>query len=118
MNLKQAFSLALKSLSGSKLRAILTMLGIIIGVAAVIIIVSLVNGVTSDLVAQFEEMGATTINVSVMGRGGNRSVSIDDMQNLVVTLLKCENPNTCPHGRPTILKYTKYELEKFFKRVM
>ena len=83
MSLKQAFSLALKSLSGSKLRAILTMLGIIIGVAAVIIIVSMVNGVTSDIVERFEKMGATTINVSVMGRGGNRSVSIDDMQDLV-----------------------------------
>lgn len=97
MNLKQAFSLALKSLSGSKLRAILTMLGIIIGVAAVIIIVSLVNGVTSDLVAQFEEMGATTINVSVMGRGGNRSVSIDDMQNLVT-----DNPELLESMSPSI----------------
>lgn len=48
----------------------------------------------------------------------NHALNLDDMQNLVVTLLKCENPNTCPHGRPTILKYTKYELEKFFKRVM
>jgi len=96
MNLKQAFSLALKSLSGSKMRAILTMLGIIIGVAAVIIIVSLVNGVTSDLVAQFEKMGSTTINVSVMGRGGNRSVSIDDMQDLVndnPKLLKSMSPS-------------------------
>lgn len=97
MNLKQAFSLALKSLSGSKLRAILTMLGIIIGVAAVIIIVSLVNGVTSDLVAQFEEMGATTINVSVMGRGGNRSVSIEDMQNLVT-----DNPKLLKSMTPSI----------------
>lgn len=83
MSLKQALILALKSLSGSKLRALLTMLGIIIGVAAVIIIVSVVNSMTSDIVAQFEQMGATTINVSVMGRGGNRSVSIDDMQDLV-----------------------------------
>ena len=83
MNLKQSFMLAVKSLSSSKLRAILTMLGIIIGVAAVIVIVSLVNGVTGDLVSQFEKMGATTLNVNVMGRGGNRSVSIDDMQNLV-----------------------------------
>ena len=81
MSLKQAFILALKSLSGSKLRAFLTMLGIIIGVAAVIVIVSVVNSMTSDIVAQFEQMGATTINVSVMGRGGNRSVSIEDMQN-------------------------------------
>lgn len=83
MNLKQSFILALKSLAASKMRAMLTMLGIIIGVAAVIVIVSMVNGVTGDLISQFEEMGATTINVSVMGRGGNRSVSIDDMQNLV-----------------------------------
>jgi len=47
----------------------------------------------------------------------NHALNLDDMQNLVATLLKCENPNTCPHGRPTILKYSKYELEKFFKRV-
>ena len=83
MNLKQAFVLALKSLSSSKLRALLTMLGIIIGVAAVIIIVSMVNGMTSSMVEQYEKMGATTINVNVMGRGGNRSVSVDDMQDLV-----------------------------------
>ncbi len=83
MSLKQAFLLAVKSLSGSKLRAILTMLGIIIGVAAVIIIVSMVNGMTSDMIAEFEKMGATTINVNIMGRGGNRNVSIDDMQTFV-----------------------------------
>jgi len=83
MNLKQSFMLAVKSLSSSKLRAVLTMLGIIIGVAAVIVIVSLVNGVTGDLINEFEKMGATTLNVNIMGRGGNRSVSIDDMQNLV-----------------------------------
>ena len=47
----------------------------------------------------------------------NHSLSENDMINLVKNLLKCENPNTCPHGRPTMLKYTNYELEKFFKRV-
>ena len=83
MNIKQAFGLAIKSLAGSKMRSFLTMLGIIIGVAAVIIIVSIVNGMTKDIVDRFESMGATTLTVSVRGRGGNRSVSIDDMQNLV-----------------------------------
>lgn len=83
MNIKQAFSLAIKSLMSSKMRSFLTMLGIIIGVAAVIIIVSIVNGMTQDVLDEFESMGATTITVSVRGRGGNRSVSIDDMQNLV-----------------------------------
>ena len=72
MNIKQAFTLALKSLMSSKMRSFLTMLGIIIGVAAVIIIESVVNGMTKDVVDQFESMGATTITVSVMGRGGNR----------------------------------------------
>ncbi len=83
MNIKQAFTLAIKSLVSSKMRSFLTMLGIIIGVAAVIIIVSIVNGMTKDVIDRFESMGATTITVSVMGRGGNRNVDVDDMQNLV-----------------------------------
>ena len=43
----QSFRLALKSLAGSKLRSFLTMLGIIIGVASVIVLVSLMDGMTS-----------------------------------------------------------------------
>ena len=46
MNFSQSFRLALKSLMTSKMRALLTMLGIIIGVAAVIVITSLGNGMT------------------------------------------------------------------------
>ena len=46
----------------------------------------------------------------------NHALHTLDMQNLIKNLLKCENPNTCPHGRPTMLQYTNYELEKFFKR--
>lgn len=84
MNIKQAFSLAIKSLRTSKMRSFLTMLGIIIGVAAVIVIVSIVNGMTKDVIDQFESMGATTITVTIRGRGGNRSVDVDDMENLVL----------------------------------
>ena len=39
-----------------------------------------------------------------------------DMENIINDLFKCEDPYTCPHGRPTMVKYTKYELERFFKR--
>jgi len=40
-----------------------------------------------------------------------------EARELVVRLLKLENPFTCPHGRPTVVELTRYELEKMFKRV-
>ena len=46
----------------------------------------------------------------------NDYISYDDQMFLLNTLRKCDNPFTCPHGRPTIITYTKYELEKLFKR--
>ena len=46
----------------------------------------------------------------------NDYISYDDQVYLLNTLRKCENPFTCPHGRPTIITYTKYDLEKLFKR--
>ena len=47
----------------------------------------------------------------------NSHLSNLDMETLIVDLFKCENPYTCPHGRPTMLKYKLYELQKAFKRV-
>ena len=46
----------------------------------------------------------------------NDFISYDDQVYLLNELRKCENPFTCPHGRPTIITYTKYDLEKLFKR--
>lgn len=46
----------------------------------------------------------------------NDYISYDDQVFLLDSLRKCENPFTCPHGRPTIITYTKYDLEKMFKR--
>lgn len=46
----------------------------------------------------------------------NDYLSYDDQIWLLNTLRSCENPFTCPHGRPTIITYTKYDLEKLFKR--
>lgn len=83
MNIKQSFSLALKSILGSKLRSFLTMLGIIIGVASVIILTSIVNGLTSQVVSIFDELGTNLITVNVSGRGSNRTVDPEDMQAVV-----------------------------------
>lgn len=46
-------------------------------------------------------------------------ISLEEADKLIETLFEtCENPYHCPHGRPTIINYTYYELEKLFKRVV
>ncbi len=47
----------------------------------------------------------------------NDRLSLQEATALIERLLKLENPFTCPHGRPTIIEMTKYELEKKFKRI-
>lgn len=48
---------------------------------------------------------------------GNQRLSFEEADALISQLLEAENPYTCPHGRPTIISMTKYELEKKFKRI-
>ena len=78
MNFSQSFLLALKSLSTGKMRSLLTMLGIIIGVAAVIVIVSLGQGLQNEMNSAVSGMGTDLLSVNVMGRGSSRNVSEDD----------------------------------------
>lgn len=60
----QSFKLAIKAILSNKIRSLLTMLGIIIGVAAVIILVSIVAGYMGQMVEQFEEMGVNKITIT------------------------------------------------------
>lgn len=48
----------------------------------------------------------------------NTYLSQSDMQSIFDHLMRCENPYVCPHGRPTMIFYSDYELEKLFKRVI
>ncbi len=48
----------------------------------------------------------------------NDAITIPDMEYLLNKLIQTDNPYTCPHGRPTIISYKKYDLEKLFKRAM
>ena len=48
----------------------------------------------------------------------NQNISFEEMEKLLDDLRKCDNPYTCPHGRPTTIFYSNYELEKLFKRAM
>ncbi len=74
----QSFKLAIRSIWGNKMRSFLTMLGIIIGVAAVIILVSLVNGYMGSVVESFASMGVNQVNVNVTNLS-SRSLDVDEM---------------------------------------
>ncbi len=47
---------------------------------------------------------------------GNTYISLDEAKSLIEELRRCKNAYSCPHGRPTIIHYSIYELEKMFKR--
>ena len=49
---------------------------------------------------------------------GNHSFSFAEMEALIDELLTLDNPYNCPHGRPTIISMSKYEIEKKFKRIV
>ena len=61
----QSFVMALRSIGANKMRAILTMLGIIIGVLALVVLVSLVSGVTDSVTGAVEDLGTSLVTVSV-----------------------------------------------------
>ncbi len=109
MSLKQSFTLAIKSLMSSKMRSILTMLGIIIGIASVIILTSLMNGITNMILDQFSGMGTNLITVSISGRGGNRSIEPEELQALID-----DNPDVFSGMSPMVsvpMQTVKYKTE-------
>ena len=48
----------------------------------------------------------------------NYHISYEEQDELLKELVLCDNPYNCPHGRPTIIKFSIYDLERMFKRVM
>ena len=58
-------------------------------------------------------VATTACRMSVMA---NTYISLEDEEWILENIRYCDNPFTCPHGRPTIISYSKYELEKLFKR--
>ena len=76
--MSQSFRLALKSIASSKMRSFLTMLGIIIGVASVIVLVSLMQGMTAYISDSFSDLGTDQVSVSVTNTS-TRRVDVEDM---------------------------------------
>ena len=66
---------------------------------------------------KFEEKIAITLACK-MSIKANHHISMEEITYILDELVKCDNPYNCPHGRPTIIKFSIYDLEKMFKRVM
>lgn len=65
---------------------------------------------------KFNENVAITLACKTSVKANTR-IPLEEQEALLKNIFACEFPYTCPHGRPTIIKYPKYELEKMFKRV-
>lgn len=66
-------------------------------------------------IGKFNDRLAMTISCK-MSIKANTNISIKEMESLINDLRKCDNPFNCPHGRPTVIHFSIYELEKMFKR--
>ena len=97
MNFGQSFRLAIKSLTTSKMRALLTMLGIIIGVGAVIVILSLGNGLTGMIQQQVDKMGINMLQVQLWSVGDGMMPDPEELYDLVD-----ENPHVLTGVSPYI----------------
>ena len=68
---------------------------------------------TPDLI--LEKVATMSCKAAVKG---NDALSLPEIDALIEELLTLENPFNCPHGRPTIISMSKYEIEKKFKRIV
>lgn len=81
MFIKENIALALAGLKSNKMRALLTMLGIIIGIASVISIVSVGNAMTSSVTSSMADMGSSNIMVNVTERDSTSTIMTNDKNN-------------------------------------
>lgn len=83
---------------------------------AINLIIDLVINKEKDFsLVKFNEHVAATVSCKASIKA-NENITLSEMENLISDLRKCKNPFNCPHGRPTMVYYSKYDLEKLFKR--
>ncbi len=80
--LKESLRMSWQNIKGNKMRTFLTMLGIIIGVTAIIALITTVEGATNEMTSQFAALGAGKVSVSVTGTPLKRGLSGEDMKSI------------------------------------
>lgn len=94
----QSFKMSMKSIMGNKGRSALTMLGIIIGVASVIILTGIGGGATKSISDSMAEMGTKLVTVNMMFmRNSSRTIDVEDMQEFLD-----ENPDLVSEMSPSM----------------
>lgn len=111
MGISQAVKMALESIWSNKMRSFLTTLGIIIGVAAVIALVSVVDSVTNMITDTLKTMGTNSINVVITGEDTTKTLDVKDMIKFVE-----ENPDLYDGVAPNVsgkatIKYGNKNIE-------
>lgn len=84
------------------------------------LLMEMIDGMSDDISSHnpdiiYEKIASMSCKAAVKG---NHKLSAMEANELIDQLLELENPYACPHGRPTIISMTKYELEKKFKRIV
>ena len=67
-----------------------------------------------DIKRFYDNLSATV--ACKMSIKANTNITLEEMEHLINDLRECDNPFNCPHGRPTVIYYSKADLEKMFKR--
>jgi putative ABC transport system permease protein len=79
MGVLQAFKMGMSGVLGNKMRSLLTMLGVIIGVASVIVLVALAAGATKGVTDRLQSMGSNLLTVNIRGRGNRGALTMDEI---------------------------------------
>ncbi len=80
--IRQSFSMSIQNIKSNKMRSFLTMLGIVIGVASVIALITIVEGSTASILSEFSGMGAGTLSVNISGTPLKDGLNENDMISL------------------------------------
>lgn len=105
---------------GGKEYAVRAVPGNLFSIAKKELLMEMVDGLSDDVSSHspdiiYEKIASMSCKAAVKG---NNRISVMEANELIDQLLELENPYACPHGRPTIISMTKYELEKKFKRIV
>lgn len=107
--IRECFAMSLRNILSNRVRSFLTVLGILIGVTAVIALITTVSGFSGTLSSSFQSMGAGTLTVSVTGSDLKTGMSAGDLKALVEDLDSIEGVTPTVNFRTRVARGGKYE---------